>query len=296
MIPKNLIERGQYWTEPWNPIRVKGGGFHCTKISPGCKNCWAESMNLRGGGKPYDGKEYEYEIAPGAKNIYKMKNEVVAVQWMSDLFHQDYPTDLIRAAWHDMNEVNDNIYLVLTKRIERFLSLAQWLCWTNSDHIYVGVSVESPGCLYRLEELMKWPGKKFVSIEPCLGAVDLSEHLTVMTCPDCGVVPVKYWTSQKTCGRCMEQKHLGSAGQAPPLIRDPRSALDQVIIGCESGAGRRQPPLMRNLLTMTSQCKDAGVPVFVKQWDIGGIVQKMPIFNGGVHGVMWDELVWSKGD
>ena len=247
-VPEELKTKGQYWTRPWNPIRVEGGGFHCTKISPGCANCWAETMNLRGGGKPYDSREYRYELAPGFEKISKMRNEVVAVQWMSDLFHQDYPNILVREVLHTLNMFNSNIYLILTKRVDRFLWLAQQCNWTGSEHIFVGVTVESPKYLYRLENLMKWPGKKFLSIEPCLDAVYLST--------------------------------------------DQLQAFKQIIIGCESGAKRRQPPHNPILREMIRQCEAADVPVFVKQWEIDGVIAKMPILNGGVNGIRWDQLAW----
>ena len=246
-VPEELVVKGQYWTKPWNPIRVKGGGFHCTKISPGCKNCWAESMNLRGGGKPYDNKEYEYEIAPGASNIVKMKNEVVAVQWMGDLFHQDIPDLYIQEVWRMLHSYDSNTYLVLTKRIERFLALAKKYCWAGFDHVFIGVSVESPEYLYRLEKLMEWPGKKFLALAPYLAGIDFI---------------------------------VGGMSQT---LMD----LECVIIECESGVKRRTGASDFELERTLVDC-ESRVPIFLKQWEIDGVLTKMPRFLSGTR----SKLAW----
>ncbi len=253
MIPKQKIERGQYWTDS---LTLVSG---CSAVSEGCAHCWSAGMASRfPWGKPYakNGK-WTGRVEPNRKAFEKLEKRAASTrnlkprvyQIWNDLFHENLPPGYLLVCLEAMIDCPSDIFLVLTKRPFRLHEL-NWLISDLDDapNIYIGVSVESQKHIHRIDQLIQnWPGKKFVSIEPCLGAVDLS----------------------------------------PEQLAE----LDQVIIGCESGAGRRQPPPMKDLLTMTSQCEDAGVSVFVKQWiDIDGKLVKMPEFDGH-H---WDQLAWSK--
>lgn len=295
MIPKNLIEKGQYWTDS---LTLVSG---CSAVSEGCAHCWSAAMASRfpwGEGFAKNGK-WTGVVRPNYKALEKLERRATSTRklkprvWQiwNDLFNIDDATFLMYS-YHGMINCTRDIFLILTKRPENIsrISSTRMKEYIPSN-IYIGVSVESQKHVNRIDQLIEnWPGKKFVSIEPCLGAVDLSEHLTVMTCPECGTVPVKYWTTQKTCGRCMEQKHLGDAKQSPLLIRDPRPALDQVIIGGESGQGRREPPNMSKLHSMLFSCIETDTPVFLKQWEIDSKLEKMPY----VFGRRWDQLAWNE--
>jgi protein gp37 len=157
------------WTElTWNPVTG------CTKISPGCKFCYAEVMSGRlkamGIEKYKDG--FNIRIHSDALNIpftWK-KPKVVFVNSMSDLFHPQVPIEFIKAVFAVMNNTPQHIYQVLTKRSERLLELSSQLNWTNN--IWMGVSVESENYSYRIDELSKTNAKiKFLSIEPLIAAV-----------------------------------------------------------------------------------------------------------------------------
>ena len=157
------------WTElTWNPVTG------CTKISPGCKFCYAETMSRRlkamGVDKYKDG--FELRLHPEALAIpftWK-KHKVVFVNSMSDLFHPDVPLDFIKAVFAVMNQTPQHTYQVLTKRSERLLELAPQLNWTTN--IWMGVSVENEEYTYRINDLSATPAKiKFLSVEPLIGPV-----------------------------------------------------------------------------------------------------------------------------
>lgn len=157
------------WTElTWNPVTG------CTKISPGCKFCYAETMSRRlkamGVDKYKDG--FELRLHPEALAIpFTWKtHKVVFVNSMSDLFHPDVPLDFIKAVFAVMNQTPQHTYQVLTKRSERLLELAPQLNWTAN--IWMGVSVENEEYTYRINDLSATPAKiKFLSVEPLIGPV-----------------------------------------------------------------------------------------------------------------------------
>lgn len=157
------------WTElTWNPVTG------CSKISPGCKFCYAEVMSKRlkamGVEKYKDG--FKIRTHGDVLNIpftWK-KSKVVFVNSMSDLFHPDVPIDFIKSVFSVMNQTPQHIYQVLTKRSDRLLELSPLLTWT--DNIWMGVSVESEDYSFRINELSKTAAKtKFLSVEPLIAPV-----------------------------------------------------------------------------------------------------------------------------
>jgi len=158
------------WTdETWNPTTG------CTKISPGCKNCYALAMSkrLKGMGSPkyQNGKDgFDLTIHPNALSIpidWK-KPKMIFVNSMSDLFHKDVPlwfiTEVvdvcITAHWHK--------FQILTKRSSRLLELNDKIIWP--DNVWMGVSIETSEYRYRIDNLRKTHAKvKFLSIEPLIG-------------------------------------------------------------------------------------------------------------------------------
>jgi protein gp37 len=156
------------WTEvTWNPVTG------CTKISAGCKNCYAERMakRLKAMGVPQYKDGFKIALAPKMLDVpYTWKKQkVVFVNSMSDLFHPDVPTDYIKTVFHVMN-TTPHIYQVLTKRADRLKNIAHELNWT--DNIWMGVSVENEKVSHRILDLIATPAKtKFLSVEPLIGAV-----------------------------------------------------------------------------------------------------------------------------
>jgi len=158
------------WTElTWNPTTG------CSKISQGCKFCYAEVMTRRlkamGIDKYKDG--FKVRIHPETLKIpYTWRSsKVVFVNSMSDLFHEDIPLDFIRQVFRVMNDNGQHIFQVLTKRAERLLEVHKELNWTHN--IWMGVSVEDEKVVDRIDFLRKTNARvKFLSCEPLIGPLE----------------------------------------------------------------------------------------------------------------------------
>lgn len=157
------------WTEStWNPVTG------CTKISPGCKHCYAERMALRlkamGQRNYVNGFELTLQPEALAIPLRWKKPQTIFVNSMSDLFHKDVPTDFILQAFEVMARADWHRYQILTKRSDRLLELDSQLRW--APHIWMGVSVESEDYAFRIDHLRKTNALvKFLSLEPLLGAL-----------------------------------------------------------------------------------------------------------------------------
>lgn len=162
---KSAIE----WTgSTWNPITG------CVKVSPGCKNCYAERMakRLRAMGQKNYVNGFELALHPhvlGLPLTWK-KPQTIFVNSMSDLFLDQVPTDYILQVFDVMRRAHWHTFQVLTKRSERLATLAQELPWQNN--IWMGVSVESHEYIHRIDHLRTSGAMvKFLSMEPLLGPV-----------------------------------------------------------------------------------------------------------------------------
>ena len=163
MANKSSIE----WTEStWNPITG------CTKISPGCRHCYAERMakRLQAMGQPNYITGFNlalHEHALEAPLNWKT-SQVVFVNSMSDLFHKDVSLDFILRIFDVMNRANWHQFQILTKRSGRLLQLDRQLPW--ADHIWMGVTVENSDYRHRIDDLRQTRAAvKFLSLEPLLG-------------------------------------------------------------------------------------------------------------------------------
>lgn len=155
------------WTEmTWNPTTG------CTKISQGCKFCYAEVMSKRlhamGIEKYKDNFEIRtHESALSTPYSWK-KPKIVFVNSMSDLFHPKVPLEFIKKVFDVMNQNPQHIFQVLTKRGDRLLELSKELNWTSN--IWMGVSVENQEVKGRIDSLRKTKAHiKFLSLEPLIG-------------------------------------------------------------------------------------------------------------------------------
>ena len=156
------------WTEAtWNPLTG------CDKLSPGCKNCYAERMahRLRAMGNPNYANGFRLTFHEHALDLplsWK-RSRLVFVNSMSDLFHKDVPVSFIRRVFDVMSEAKQHTFQILTKRSRRLAELAPDLNWP--DNVWMGVSVENHDYTYRIDNLRKI-GKtlKFLSLEPLIGA------------------------------------------------------------------------------------------------------------------------------
>ncbi len=163
MATKSSIE----WTEStWNPLTG------CTKISPGCKHCYAERMakRLHAMGQPNYVNGFKLTLHPQALEIplgWK-KPQMIFVNSMSDLFHKDVPVDFIQQVFDVMRRADWHRFQVLTKRAERLLELDPQIEWPSN--VWMGVSVETQDYKYRIDLLRQTHAKiKFLSLEPLLG-------------------------------------------------------------------------------------------------------------------------------
>ncbi|MEE8169717.1 MAG: phage Gp37/Gp68 family protein, partial [Phycisphaerae bacterium] len=157
------------WTEAtWNPVTG------CTKISPGCKNCYAERMakRLHAMGLPQYRNGFRVTLQPGALGLPLQwrKPRIIFVNSMSDLFHEAVPLEFIRQTYSVMEQASQHTFQVLTKRPERALACADDLPWP--DNLWLGTSVETALYVHRIRTLQRVPAKtRFLSVEPLLGPI-----------------------------------------------------------------------------------------------------------------------------
>lgn len=152
----------------WNPVAG------CTKVSQGCKNCYAERMawRLQGMGIWQYRNGFRVTLAPEVLNApFGWKQpRLVFVNSMSDLFHEAVPLAYIQEVFRVMSATPQHTYQVLTKRAERLLALSDQLLWP--DNIWMGVSVEDQLATRRIDPLrMSGARTKFLSIEPLIGPI-----------------------------------------------------------------------------------------------------------------------------
>lgn len=160
---------GIEWTDStWNPITG------CTKVSPGCKHCYAERLSLRlqAMGHPNYTNGFRLTMHEHVLELplsWK-KPQMIFVNSMSDLFHEDVPDAFIKRVFDVMRRASWHRFQVLTKRSERLLELDSRIEWPVN--IWMGVSVENQYYTFRIDHLRKTNAHiKFLSLEPLLGAL-----------------------------------------------------------------------------------------------------------------------------
>ena len=157
------------WTEStWNPLTG------CTKISPGCKNCYAERMakRLKAMGQPNYASGFDlalHESALALPQSWK-KPQMIFVNSMSDLFHENVPEAFVQRVFQSMREASWHTFQVLTKRSQRLLELNEAIDWP--ENVWMGVSVENADYVSRIRDLAATDAAvKFLSLEPLLGPI-----------------------------------------------------------------------------------------------------------------------------
>ena len=215
------------WTEStWNPVRG------CTRVSDGCRFCYAERIAARfsGKGMAYEGLAKNTKAGPQwtreVRTVPELLNEPlkwktprrIFVNSMSDLFHEKIELSYIQKVFAVMKEANWHQFQVLTKRAKQLLKFNAELPW--APNIWMGVSVEDERVTDRIDELRQTDAHiKFLSLEPLLG----------------------------------------------PLSDLELNGIDWVIVGGESGPGARE--MKKKWVTdIRDQCFDADVAFFFKQW------------------------------
>ncbi len=258
MAIKTAIE----WTDAtWNPV------WGCSRCSPGCEHCYAESTAARfaNPGLPYHGIARMTKAGPRWTNSVVCKDNLllqplhwrkprkILVNSMSDLFHDNVPFDFIQRVFEVMAGAHWHEFQILTKRSSRLRKLSRHLMWPRN--VWMGVSIENAEYVARIDDLQSTGAKtKFLSLEPLLG----------------------------------------------PLPDLDLNRINWVIVGGESGPKAR-PMSPEWVPDIREQCLISGVPFFFKQW---GRLSNNPIQHdptdrktggnakGGrrLEGRTWDEM------
>ena len=158
------------WTEmTWNPVTG------CTKISQGCKNCYAERMakRLKAMGSDRYRAGFKVTLHDDLLDVPMRWRQprTVFVNSMSDLFHEDIPDAYISRVFETMRACPQHTFQILTKRAERVAAMAKTLSWP--EHVWMGVSVEDARVIDRIHSLQQVPVKvRFLSLEPLIGPLE----------------------------------------------------------------------------------------------------------------------------
>ncbi len=157
------------WTDAtWNPVTG------CTKISAGCKNCYAERLALRlqaMGNRRYE-NGFQVTLHGDVVDLPKSWRtpRMIFVNSMSDLFHDKVPLNFIQRVFATMRACSQHTFQILTKRSERLLDLAPRIDWPRN--VWMGVSVEDSRVLSRIDQLRNVPAAvRFLSCEPLIGSL-----------------------------------------------------------------------------------------------------------------------------
>ena len=299
MSGKTAIE----WTETvWNPVRG------CTRVSEGCRHCYAERHALRfsGPGQPYEGLVHKVGGEPRWTGQIRLVQEALTepLRWrtprrvfvnsMSDLFHDGVPDDFIWEVFAVMAACPQHTFQALTKRPARMQAMLSYAgavhkldaaCeglaarqgWCHNDNwtwplpnVWLGVSVEDQNAAeQRIPLLLQTPAAiRWISAEPLLGPIDLDSE------------SVSDLLHALGCG------YEGGWRNCPEYLegRTDCAGLDWVVVGGESGPGARpmHPDWSRRL---RDDCVAAGVPFFFKQW--GEYCPAELDHSGGVFDGYW---------
>lgn len=252
------------WTDyTWNPVTG------CTKVSQGCKNCYAETIANRfwGDRKFTDVQCHHDRLEEPTQNEKKWKGKKVFVCSMSDLFHESVPFDFIDRVFAQFVNLEETIFQVLTKRPDRameyfkyteeFGNIGVYACEKDEgftilqyewplENVWIGTSCEDQATANeRIPLLLQIPAAvRFLSCEPLLGPIDIF----------------------KAVGSLQKYGRPYTLPPHPKGFNWPNQPkIDWVIAGGESGHGARpmHPDWVRSL---RDQCQSANVPFFFKQW------------------------------
>ncbi len=257
-------------SESWNPV------FGCTKVSPGCANCYAERMARRQAAMGHE--NYGKVVTDGKWNgkvvcdedvllkpLSWRKPRTIFVNSMADLFHEEVLFTFIAKAWAVMALCPQHVFQVLTKRVERMAKIMGHAGFGN--HVYRAVQglLDNEDCLRgkRFDEahkLAEWRTSGEPTFDKCRWNLPLS-NVWLGT----SVENNDYRSRIGDLIQCPAAVRFLSCepllGQLPDLILD---SIDQLIIGGESGPGAR-PCDIEDIRSLVRQGKAAGVAVFVKQ-------------------------------
>lgn len=267
------IQKGRYWDLPWS--LVDG----CSPISPGCDHCWSAAMTdrFRPGYTILNKRPATFDgfVSTNPGRLYKplkRKKPTVYAVW-NDLFHESVPHYFADQALGAMQQAKSHTFLVLTKRAER--AAAHFRAYTGEvklGNVYLGLTVcNQQEANEKIPVFLQVPGKKFLSIEPMLGPIDL---------------------------------RIAAFNGADSF--SAMAGIDAVILGGETGPGARplHPDWVRSV---RDQCQAAGVPFFFKGWgnwrpcdddhvECGGHAQTAMRLNGKIVTDTWRDRCFGGSD
>lgn len=266
----------KYWNRAWS--LVEG----CSLVSEGCLNCWSAAQSYMRSFQKNPKIRARYEGLTDIRNGRPTFNGRIRLMW-DDLekplrvkkptvwaIWNDFlnaPPKFIDASFDVIGACPEHTFLILTKRPERLqakiygpdpdVAIRHLGGGDYFPNVYWGVTVELPKYEARIDELRKIPGHHFISIEPCLGSIDIRRYLG----------PQRFY----------------------PLAGVVEYDIDGVILGFESGHHARpgHPDWARG---PRDQCVEAGVPLFIKQLHINGKISKNP--NSWPEDLRVRELPW----
>ena len=250
-----------YWDEG---IELVPG---CTPCSQGCRYCWSAGMTHRFGDAALTYIDPEYEVPrftgkvvfhPDRLTRFNKKKPTVFSIW-NDLFHEDVAEDFVKQSLGAAHQANQHTFLILTKRPQRIIDYYSWCgeCVPGScaslvtlevldtyPNIYFGLTVcNQQEADEKIPIFLQIPGKKFLSIEPMLGNINLAKF----GIPD----------------------YMGDNSLSGHTITVYRFPIDAVILGCETGSNAR-PISLESVRCVVRQCEEMNVPLFIKALTING--------------------------
>jgi len=282
------------WTDAtWNPVTG------CSKVSQGCKNCYAEREwpRLTRLVPSYAGRDFT-DVRMHAdrldKPLHWKRPRRIFVNSMSDLFHESVSDEFIERVLTTTIHAQQHIFQILTKRPERMRDVMRR--WTDMNgraqkNLWLGVSVEDQATAdERIPLLRETPAcVRWISAEPLLGPIDLAP--AYLPCPNSQGVLMDPETGAYEC--CRECDYTGIGAEM---------GIDWVVVGGESGPKSRpmHPQWARDL---RDQCVAAGVPFLFKQWGewLGSmqfpneLLDKTVEFGDSWPNAVWDDEQWVFG-
>jgi protein gp37 len=248
------------WTDKtWNPVHG------CSKVSDGCRNCYAEALSLRRGWtrKPWGAQNAKENVMLKPHKLREpfswKKPCMIFVNSMSDLFHEQIPDSYLKEVFNVMNSLPRHTFQILTKRPERCVS---WHGpWTGN--IWMGTSIEDSRVLYRLQALKQCNAAiRFISFEPLLGRienVDLSGIHWVIVGGESGkgFRTMNHDWARKIRDLCIAQNIPFFFKQDSAIRTEMRPYLDGVV-------WHQYPP------QLVGAEERKAIEMFAKQWNEGG--------------------------
>lgn len=238
--------------------------YGCTKVSPGCANCYIErTPPYRMAGLKFERGAIPLRFFPDrlTQPLRWRKPRRIFVNALSDTFHEDVSFDMIERLWRVMWVCREHTFLLLTKRPDRMRAFMRWLQatgWPSAPlpNVWLGVTTENQRWAdQRIPILLDTPAAvRFVSVEPLLGPVNLRDYLSQPS-----LDPSQFWVICGGESRGPSERQLVERCGCPELMY-PRCP------DCGGSGWRPKVERLEWVRSLREQCITAGVPYLFKQW------------------------------